>query len=441
MTRTRPYLQLALVVLAGWSVLAIAAPAYAQTPCEDNGEVFLSNDCGQTEDYGCCTYENKVRRCRSATVNNQTTYYLCEKACGGTPPNCGWNPDPFGGLDFGHYACGISGTPEPEGEKPLICRDLCAPQCSGRACGSDGCSGMGFVGTCGSCAPELPLECIDGVCVCQKQCDGKDCGADGCGSFCGFCDAGERCEDGQCVQGACSCAGKQCGDDGCGNPCPPGCDEGLQCVGGSCVCVPNCTNRDCGSNGCGGSCGECNAGGFCTPIGTCCYAACGGKECGPDGCGGVCGDCPAGQACDDSSGQCVLCQPDCGARRCGPDGCGGACGTCYEWEYCEVESGTCLPREAERPRVDVANPPRDVAQDTGTSTPDIPPITPGNDSSGFIVCPPGQVRINGVCQTPLDEGGSGGCAATPATPSSKGALLLSLLALGLIVMRRKPARR
>ena len=99
------------------------------------------------------------------------------------------------------------------------CTPGCVPDCSGKACGGDGCSG-----SCGTC--QGGQICAKGACVvdCVPDCGSADapiqCGDNGCGGTCGTCAPAESCLKGQCVAGCTpSCTGKQCGDDGCGGRC------------------------------------------------------------------------------------------------------------------------------------------------------------------------------------------------------------------------------
>lgn len=76
----------------------------------------------------------------------------------------------------------------------------CAPACSGKACGDDGCGG-----TCGSCTG-LAVCSSAGACiapVCTPACAGKTCGDDGCGGACGTCGGAQVClSSGTCVSPA-----------------------------------------------------------------------------------------------------------------------------------------------------------------------------------------------------------------------------------------------
>jgi hypothetical protein len=189
------------------------------------------------------------------------------------------------------------------------------------------------------CPAGQACDAWDGFCKptgsCTASCTGKACGSDGCTGSCGTCAAGAACSaSGQCVP-VClpACTGKVCGPDGCGGICGS-CSTNATCNGttGQCVCAPACTGRACGPDGCGGSCGTCTSGACNAVTGQCsCTPSCTGRVCGSDGCGGSCGSCSSG-TCNDAAGQCS-CTPSCAGRICGSDGCGGSCGTC--------STGTC----------------------------------------------------------------------------------------------------
>ena len=70
----------------------------------------------------------------------------------------------------------------------------CAPDCTGKTCGSDGCGG-----SCGTC-PNAGV-CLSNQTCCEASCDGKICGSDGCGGSCGECP-----HEGECAFGVvCYC--------------------------------------------------------------------------------------------------------------------------------------------------------------------------------------------------------------------------------------------
>ena len=219
------------------------------------------------------------------------------------------------------------------GYKGLPSYTCCVPNCSGKACGDNGCGG-----SCGTCASNR--TCQSNQCVCVPNCSGKTCGDNGCGGSCGTCASDRTCQNNQCVC-APNCSGKACGSDGCGGSCGT-CASDRTCQNNQCVCVPNCSDKTCGSDGCGGSCGSCSPPMVCQNGSCVCVPRCDGKDCGPDGCGGTCGSCPMGYACD-AAGICA-CVPDCDGKACGSDGCGGICGSCPEGETCKPDSTcTCTP--------------------------------------------------------------------------------------------------
>ena len=246
----------------------------------------------------------------------------------------------------------VEGTMPPGGALPPCSRAMlgeylegvltgeCVPDCEGRACGDDGCSG-----SCGACAEDGACNAL-GACVaaiCSPNCERRVCGDDGCGGSCGACGAGMLCGDAGSCDCAPNCDGRSCGSDGCGGSCGD-CAENAVCgSAGSCSCVPDCQGRQCGENGCGGTCGQCAAPAACDADGQCsCTPKCDGRVCGPDGCGagGVCGTCATVEApaCNTDLGQCqATCTPNCTDKICGDDGCGGgddACGSCDPGKTC-----------------------------------------------------------------------------------------------------------
>jgi len=204
----------------------------------------------------------------------------------------------------------------------------CVPNCLGRDCGDDGCSGR-----CGQCDEPGVGQCnaITGKCeaTCVPSCQGRSCGADGCGGLCGACTGGASCSGiGQCVPASWTYDAATFGAyDGC-----------------NCKCGAR--DPDCGipllpTLGCG-SYELCDEGGKCAPTvpvaWTCAkekYDAIDQCDC---GCGAVDPDCAfdlavvgcgQGGTCA-ANGTCVACVPDCDGKLCGPNGCGGSCGSCDE---------------------------------------------------------------------------------------------------------------
>ena len=216
--------------------------------------------------------------------------------------------------------------------------DCCMPDCCGRECGSDGCSGW-----CGNCPKWHKCEKDSGQCEVYNECgvwEGQV-GCQECSCQLCVCQADPFCcdnpWDAKCVSlcknqcGGCltcdsQCAGMECGLDGCGGSCGD-CPPGQGCQGGQCVpCLPDCTGKECGDDGCGGSCGTCPEldwpGLFATEIQVCnTFGQC------------ECGRCDYSWSdnlmeCDPGGCSMMICMPDCTGKECGDDGCAGICGVC-----------------------------------------------------------------------------------------------------------------
>jgi RHS repeat-associated protein len=147
----------------------------------------------------------------------------------------------------------------------------------------------------GDCTPTQALpeamlrRGVDGIPapVCTPNCSGKACGSDGCGGFC----------DKPCASGQDACASNS------------DCDIGFVCAvdngarfgmpSGTRTCWPSeCDGLGQASFGCGTTtdlCGLCPA----------CQPRCGDSECGDDGCGGQCDSCASGLSCDPQLSLCV----------------------------------------------------------------------------------------------------------------------------------------
>jgi len=233
-----------------------------------------------------------------------------DDGCGGSCGSCGAGETCTAGAcvaactpDCAGRACGDDG-----------CGGSCGVCASGRMCDAAGacvcatgrtdCGGS-CVRTntnrnhCGGCgiACGATEACTSGVCVCTPDCSGRACGDDGCGGSCGTCAGGRVCGAG----GACACSGglTDCGGScvdvrvdiaNCG-ACGTSCAAGERCAAGTCAadtpdagCVPACDGRTCGDDTCGGSCGMCASGEVCAGGGAC---ACAG---GATDCGGACVD-------------------------------------------------------------------------------------------------------------------------------------------------------
>lgn len=380
--------------------------------------------------------------------NPFTLYYECEKsgaeASGEYPISCGCTPSCSG------KACGDDG-----------CGGNCGNCEPGSLCQSNLCvEGMGEVGSCvglcgasssdgtcwcddtckdsGDCCPDACSACQ--ICdVCTPECTGKACGDDGCGGACGVCPEAQTCQNGVCFGTTPlgpSCAGfcDQAGGDGScwcddqclpnGDCCPDACSECGVCDGNS--CQPNCAGKDCGDNGCGEPCGVCSGtdtctNGACVPEDNPCTPDCSHKECGNDGCNGSCGACAAGEVCDTESnfwtcapvengeGQ-SSCTPSCQGKVCGDDGCGGECGTCPELFLCQP-NGACLSSTSEP---------------TNPEESDLTSVGPTSLSSGSEGAPVIQI-----------ESDSGGCSHSPRPNSALPWFGLSALLASLLFQRRK----
>jgi hypothetical protein len=179
------------------------------------------------------------------------------------------------------------------------------------------------------------------------DCTGKACGPDGCSGSCGTCPKGYSCDHAACVE-------DQEGP-GCGNITTTGQCQGAilqKCVSGQVVTV------DCALTG--KVCSFVPTSGMFDCV-TQCIPVCAGKTCGDDGCGGSCGVCVKGQTCN--AGKCVeLCQPDCAGRVCGSDLCGGQCGECAAGLTCNGQ-GQCVQESGPDvvPTDDVAAQPEEEA--------------------------------------------------------------------------------
>ncbi len=255
----------------------------------------------------------------------------CDCNCGEPDPDCADPSLPVAG-------CGPSGTCKSDG----TCA-TCAPSCTGKQCGSDGCGG-----SCGTCLEPDKLYCSKtGQCVpaCVPECGGLNCGDDGCGGSCGTCAGSQICQSGQCttLPPELSCL-NQCGglaSGGCS--CEKGCKSAGTCcadVDFACACLPDCSGKVCGSDGCGGFCGACENGLYCD-IGQCVVDLCQPDPCGGHGsCSQVDGSC----ACESqfTGTQCDACASGLvDYPKCTPDQCAGKPMACTGHGACEPIDGSC----------------------------------------------------------------------------------------------------
>lgn len=243
----------------------------------------------------------------------------------------------------------------------------CAPDCSGRQCGDDGCGGI-----CGSCAEGQ--VCIESGACCFPDCHGRECGDDGCGGFCGTktdrnagkCEVGAKCVGGKCLA-ECEdqCMGIQCGEFGeaaCGGSCGF-CQATQVCFDGKCYSEHAgvgssgcCVNEDLAVKWVGMFDGEklyinkCEHDEYCgfMPEYEWCYidpATCeyyGQYQCVPEAWPYRSAPLHAGSLSAPPPRDCApTCPsgPQCEGRTCGPDGCGATCGECSTGMICV--DGTC----------------------------------------------------------------------------------------------------
>ena len=133
-------------------------------------------------------------------------------------------------------------------------------------------------------------------------------------------------------------------------------------------CTPDCSEKLCGDDGCGGTCGDCQAGTYCSDDQQCDQQVCPPEEkycdgdvsktCNEDGSGAdpeaSTTNCPASLlACIEATGVCG-CAPNCEGKTCGDDGCDGVCGECGDDETCDQDGslgqdtqGTCVAHVCE----------------------------------------------------------------------------------------------
>jgi hypothetical protein len=95
--------------------------------------------------------------------------------------------------------------------------DACVPSCTGRVCGTDGCTG-----TCGpDCATGQQCDATGHCVACVTQCGDRNCGGDGCGGSCGTCPTGQMCDATSHCHAppppVCGCWGGECDNCYCGS--------------------------------------------------------------------------------------------------------------------------------------------------------------------------------------------------------------------------------
>lgn len=348
------------------------------TVCTATG-TYWADSCGETGDL--------VERCDCGCNEDASA---CEQECA----ECSRTADCAG---FGaNYYCDLN-----------LRRCVCAPWCTGRCCGDDGCGGAcvdrcsgGLVcdpvdcecvpdGTCAEgesrCGDGLIQVCEDGAWVRVEQCpDGQVCRDGVCrpatcasredcaGPDCLVCEEGQcvpppavcqgladccvgfRCNFGTCITDGCQCEA----DSDCNDPDFPRCDIE------TCDCVPVCIDD--------GDCmfpNQMCRGGDCVP------------RCSPE-------SCAQGEWCDQAEGECKPgcdsnddCVPpdtcDYGTHECGlVDCCGGVCS--LEDRYCDPLTCQCL----------------DLCEDSN----DCPQGFTCDADSGICLCTEGSCPAGAVCE-------------------------------------------
>ena len=271
-----------------------ADSAAADAPADASLAGQCSPQCGQGQvcQFGQCVAAPPPSgwQCATAFFGDGA---VCNCGCGVPDPDCASAATPVIGCLGANTPCKADGN----------C-GTCAPGCSGKVCGDDGC-----LGSCGACIDPLFPQCQAGKCVaCTPSCQGSVCGDDGCGGSCGNCASDKVCTFGQCLAPppAASCVNH------CGGVAPSGC-----------ACTADCATTD-----------RC-----CKDVDVCgCIASCAGKVCGDDGCGATCGTCKSGQLC--KAGACAYpaCSPaTCnGHGNCNPNTVTCTCSDGYQGDYCDI---------------------------------------------------------------------------------------------------------
>ncbi|MFH1532592.1 MAG: Ig-like domain-containing protein [Pseudomonadota bacterium] len=237
-----------------WQVCAEGAcqspPSLGDCPM---GGVAVDVDCHDIDFEGCCGGTD-LYYCGAGAGQcpDGTSQCLCLIECGVGDKVCSWE------ADEGYFDC-ATGIPLPNDQGDLFCDWYsCAPDCTGKECGFDGC-----MGTCGSC-PAGQLCSDTGTCEFGDFCELI--GFEGCcdGTDLYWCVNGEiqtilcgnASDPALQVCGWDSEVGYNCGGSGA----DPGGQFPLECP----ACIPDCSGKDCGSDGCGGTCGTCAGGAECS---------------------------------------------------------------------------------------------------------------------------------------------------------------------------------
>ena len=220
-------------VLVLGSLLCASATAAADYPDDCPGLVDPAGECLDGLTYeGCCDDQGRLVWCEDGLL-------FCID-CTAADIQCGWS------AVAGFYDCGNPPEEDPSGQNPIDCIQ-CEPAC------------------------EPGYKCQGGECVvCQPECAGKACGSDGCSGSCGECKGTLTCQQGQCVSLGCTendfpgCGGCQCEQCVCeldGFCCDVAWDSLCvdECIDicGGCASLENCDDGECAGNE-GENCGICS---------------------------------------------------------------------------------------------------------------------------------------------------------------------------------------
>jgi hypothetical protein len=241
----------------------------AQTCHNQCGDVV--NNCGVSVDCGPCTCDGGCPACQ-----------ICDDDSGECIPDPSQQGDACGEegqvcQSDGMCSCDANSCPScTTCENDGFCA-ACADCCDDRGVCQDGDTktACGSSGTCDGCTGQE--ECQNQTCVCVPDCTGKVCGSDGCTGTCApGCGPNSTCTDGGTL---CECDFVSC-DDAC-------CADGESCCGSDCTD----TNTD------PEHCGACNT---TCPEGQVCQGGVCGLACGSDFCPAATEICDGGtcQSCD-----------------------------------------------------------------------------------------------------------------------------------------------
>lgn len=145
---------------------------YGEELCCPTGSIICD---GQCRNWQCCT----SRDCPSGSVCNPETH-TCQRL-----PSCA-------GKTCGSDGCGGSCGSCPEGQTcdSRVCRCTTGFLCTDGACHAC-CSNA-------DCPSGSLCDAATHTCGCAPDCTGKTCGSDGCGGQRGTCPDGQTCESGSC---------------------------------------------------------------------------------------------------------------------------------------------------------------------------------------------------------------------------------------------------